>query len=268
MGKEVGPKKYVAAAPTFNTVSGETLKIKDLVPSGEGDFDGATFYVITWAANGSPMKAKNDPWIKANCPDLIDEYGNKDVHLSYDAETGKWWFGNDFDDKNWELTEYEIPAGVGYTYYASSDFEDGLTVTCSGAVATEDVPVEVGSREYIRSGNIAPKDIKVSDLLPEGEGDFDGSTFYVITWDTNGSPMKAKNDPWIKANCPDLIDEYGNKDVHLSYDATTKKWWFGNDFDDKNWELTDYPLAAGQGFSFYASSDFEDGLTVTLPSAL
>lgn len=237
-------------------------------------YDGSTFFISPWSTGGSPMDVGESEWIQAEYPDLANgEFAENSLHLCYDAENGNWYIAEDLETKLYVMNEFELPEGSGYTIWATDDFKDeGGELTFSGQVKEGTTPISIDPYTYKMTGNVSPADKTIGDFLVDADEEFfenfDDSTFFVIIWN-NGSPMDIGDSEWIQEKYPQLAEDCAAESLHLCWSPSDKKWYCSTDIYDKNYDMTNFPIKAGEAVSIWATDDFgEDPLVVELPGAL
>ena len=266
MGQPSAKGTYKPVVSTFKKVDGSAMTIKDLTPSATaGTLGYSTFYVIPWNG-GNPMKVKDDTWIQDNYASKVTAWANKDVHFYYFPTDKKWYLTDDYRSRTCDMSDYPLSQVQGVTMYVGN-LANGATLTFSGEVEKEDIPAVGAKGTYNMTGNIAPVDLTIKDFIPScTAGTLGYSTFYVIPWN-GGNPMKVKDDAWIQEKYASKVTAWANKDVHLYYFPTDKKWYLTDDYRSRTCDMSDYPIKAGQGFTLYVGN-LANGAQLLLPSAL
>ena len=236
---------YDISAANFIPVSGaKVIRLGDIKPNDEIISSYITFVTQTGATpstdfKGTSVKEKYVYWFAAD--------------LGPGQEEG--WYLEDDGDCEICKNDVEIPFGDGFMFF--KDGGDGaVSLTFSGAVASEPTTKSFSHSYYSISGNCSPVDITLGDITPNDEIISSYITFVTQTGATpttsfKGGTVKEKYVYWFEADL-----EPGK----------APGWYLEDDADCEECK-NDVVIKAGQGFLFF--KDVGDGdVTITIPSAL
>ena len=275
LGVDLGVSKL--SVPTFLKISGART-ISDLKPVSKGgnNFLPGNFYLNFYDSIGTSLIISNVDWI--NDPENVDAAIKKErwysgkVQIGYNTAKGHWYLANDNNGK-YPMDAFPINNGDGYLMKVASTHTAGVDMTYSGQVDDADTPIDIALGVSKLSGNVAPKTIKISDIVVTSKGgnNFLPGNFYLNFYDAIGNSLIISNVDWIKD--PENVDAAIKKErwysgkVQIGYNTAKGHWYLANDNNGK-YPMDDFPIGAGEGFLMKVASTHTAGVTVSLPPAI
>ena len=233
--------------------------------------------------NSNPMYVKDDETLKTFSPDAYAEYGgdesiNEQAFFYAESGTnpGHWYMVCDTARK-YVMDEYPLVQGRGYLVFCGSSLTKGATLTDSGAVGTEDLPIAMTKSTYLISGNATPRDFKVSEFTAKNGGTnpkLSATTFKLLFIGKNSNMLYVKDNAYLAEFCPEAYAKFGGdgsiNEFALFYaeSGTNPNHWYMVCDGDREFVMDDYVIKAGEGFEIFCGSSLTKGATLTIPAAL
>ena len=268
------------AVPGFSSLTGPK-KVGDLKPVNGAKtpkMSTTSFRLMIFGNKGDPMLVKNDDTLKTFCPEAYAEFGGEEsieeLAIGYQESLAHWYMTCDSEHK-YEMDDYPLASGRGYIVFTSSGLSKGVTLTDSGAVGTEDIPVAMPKSSYFISGNASARDFKVKDFTVVNGAKtpkISPSSFRLLFFGKkSGEMMLVKENEYLADFCPAAYAKYGAEEsieeFALGYSESDNHWYMSCD-SGKEFIMDDYVIKAGEGFEIFCSSGLTKGATITLPAAL
>ena len=276
-----GANKMVMTADTFIPVGEGSIKLGQIVATPKsGSFTTANFHIMMIGLDGNPRYVKDDAQI-AEMTDgtaIKSKYGDSVVKFVWVTAKNAWYLSDDSAqrDRKYPMTDYPIPHGAGFLIYVDKTLSAGVSLTYSGAVKKEALPLGFGGdgvNEMHVTANIAPTDIKLSEVVVAANaGSLTTANFHLMMVGDDGNPRYVKNDAQIDAMTDGaaIKSKYGESVVKFVWVTAKNAWYLSDDSAqrDRKYPMTDYVIPAGAGFLSYTDKTLVEGVTLTLPSAI
>jgi hypothetical protein len=247
MSKDVNYKNNLGASPflQIGLGEGEGFKLENIKPTFDTDWESGDLQAKTLKANGKI----NETYFYLTDADAAEIDGGT-----------AGWFNEDMDTRISGDDELVFNEGEGFILYTELQEAGDVSVTYSGAVATDKITYQVGYKNNMQ-GNVTPvtlqlKDIVVGDVLdkdnnPTISGSYESGDIQAKTWKANGKIDETYF--YLTAADAAEIDE-------------GPAGWFNEDMDTRMAGDDKVEFAAGDGFVIY--TELSDGAYVQIPSAL
>ena len=280
---KTGRNKQTAQISSFISVDGTLADrtLNDIVPASvaKNEFTAENFNIIPYDDKGNPLCLGDSDWLWDDeelnriegWADFMDTYAEKDANFAY--LDGKWYIAQD-TAKKYEVGRFPIAVGQGYIVKAGIAHSSGVTTTTSGSVPQADFEKTIGRNKQELTGNMSAVDRTLADFTPVSVAgnEFTAENFNIIPYDEKGNPLALGDCDWLwddeELNTiegwADFMDTYAEKDVNFAY--LDNKWYIAQD-TAKKYEVSRFPITAGQAFVAKAGIAHSSGVKLTLPHA-